>query len=161
MTCAVRPATRRLALVAGALLALAPAVLATPARAARPPVWTGLASSVAIRGFDPVAYFTVGQPTRGNPRFATTWNGAQWHFASAANRDAFVANPQRYAPQYGGYCAWAVSQGYTAGIDPMAWRIVGGRLYLNYNRQIQQRWESDIPGNIAAANRNWPRVLED
>jgi YHS domain-containing protein len=151
--------TRRL-LVALALAAAA--ISATPsasALAAKAPVWTPLGSNVAIRGYDPVAYFTQGRPTQGQAAFKTTWQGAEFRFASAANRDAFVANPARYAPRYGGYCAWAVSQGYTAGVDPNAWRIVDGRLYLNYNREIQTRWERDMAGHIAAADRNWPSVL--
>ena len=113
---------------------------------------------IAIRGTDPVAYFNQGGPIRGNSELAYRWNGATWHFSSAENRDLFVANPERYAPQYGGFCAWAVSQGYTAPIDPGAWKIVDGKLYLNFNQQIQRRWERDIPGNIGKANTNWPKL---
>ncbi|MEM6350370.1 MAG: YHS domain-containing (seleno)protein [Cyanobacteria bacterium P01_D01_bin.14] len=116
-------------------------------------------SGVAIRGTDPVAYFTEGAAVAGRPDFAYTWGNATWQFASAENRAAFVANPERYAPEYGGFCAWAVSQGYTASIDPNAWRIVDGRLYLNYSRGVQRQWEQDIPGNISKANENWPGVL--
>ena len=82
--------------------------------------------------------------------------GAAWRFANAANRDAFAADPEAYAPQFGGYCAWAVSEGYTASTVPEAWRIVDGKLYLNYSRRIQSRWERDIPGNIARGTANWP-----
>ena len=88
------------------------------------------------------------------------YDGAVWRFASAENREAFAANPVQYAPQYGGYCAWAVSQGYTASTDPEAWRIVDGKLYLNYSRSVQQKWEQDIPGNITAGDANWPKVLD-
>jgi YHS domain-containing protein len=116
---------------------------------------------VAIKGTDPVAYFTEGQPLPGRAEFEYEWQGATWRFASAENRDLFANNPEQYAPEYGGYCAWAVSQGYTAPIDPNAWKIVDGKLYLNFNRQIQQRWEKDIPGHIAQANQNWPQVLEE
>lgn len=114
---------------------------------------------LAIRGADPVAYFTQGGPVAGSAEFAYTWNNATWQFASAENRDLFAANPEQYAPQYGGFCAWAVSQGYTASTDPNAWRIVDGKLYLNYNQGVQRRWERDIPGNINKANANWPGVL--
>jgi YHS domain-containing protein len=114
---------------------------------------------VAIRGTDPVAYFLENQPVAGSPAFAYEWGGATWHFASAENRDRFAADPTAYAPQYGGYCAWAVAQGYTAPIDPNAWQIVDGKLYLNFNRRIQQKWEKDIPGNVAKADKNWPGVL--
>ena len=111
---------------------------------------------VAIKGADPVAYFTEGRPAKGTAAHSTAWKGATWRFASAANRAAFEADPDRYAPQYGGYCAWAVSQGYTAPIDPEAWKIVGGKLYLNYSKGVQQRWSRDIPGLVAKADGNWP-----
>ena len=114
---------------------------------------------LAIRGTDPVAYFTQGSPVAGKPEFAHNWSGATWLFANEEHRDLFAANPEQYAPQYGGFCAWAVSQGYTASIDPQAWKIVDGKLYLNYNKGIQRRWEKDIPGNIKKANSNWPKVL--
>ncbi|MGB2925516.1 MAG: YHS domain-containing (seleno)protein [Limnothrix sp.] len=115
-------------------------------------------NGVAIKGTDPVAYFTQGKPVRGSASFTHSWNGATWHFSSAANRNLFAANPTKYAPQYGGYCAWAISQGSTADIDPNAWKIVDGKLYLNLNRNIQNRWERDIPGFISKANLNWPRI---
>lgn len=111
---------------------------------------------VALGGTDPVAYFTEGKPVQGSPAHSYDHDGATWHFASAETRDAFAADPERYAPKYGGYCAWAVSQGYTAKTDPDAWRIVDGKLYLNYNKAVQQRWEGDIPGNIAKGDANWP-----
>ncbi|WP_144184323.1 YHS domain-containing (seleno)protein [Elioraea rosea] len=113
---------------------------------------------VAVRGTDVVAYFREGRPIAGRREFTHAWRGATWRFASAENRDAFAAEPERYAPAYGGFCAWAVAQGYTAPIDPRAWRIVEGRLYLNYNAQVQRDWERDIPGNVAKADTNWPRL---
>lgn len=115
-------------------------------------------NGVAIRGTDPVAYVREGRPVRGRTEFIHAWQGATWHFATAANRDAFAADPARYAPAYGGFCAWAVAEGYTAPIDPAAWKIVEGRLYLNYSRSIQRRWERDIAGNITRADANWPRL---
>lgn len=114
----------------------------------------------ALGGYDPVAYFTEGKPIEGSDSFSHQWQGTTWHFASAENRDSFAADPERYAPQYGGYCAWAVSQGYTASTNPEAWRIVGDKLYLNYSKSVQRRWEKDVPGNIAKANRNWPGLLD-
>ena len=87
------------------------------------------------------------------------WMGATWCFVSAANKGTFVADPEAYAPQFGGYCAWAVSEGYTASTTPEAWSIVDGKLYLNYSRRIQRRWEKDIPGNISCATANWPKIL--
>ena len=112
----------------------------------------------AIRGYDPVAYFRDGKPVKGSPQFMHEWMGTQWRFANAANRDAFAAEPSKYAPQYGGYCAWAVSQGYTAEIDPDAWTIKDGKLYLNYSKSVQATWAKDIPGNIAKGDRNWPEL---
>jgi YHS domain-containing protein len=116
-------------------------------------------AQLAVHGYDVVAYFTDGAPVRGRPEFSHQWQGATWRFANAAHRDEFVRAPERYAPQFGGYCAWAVSQGYTADIDPEAWKIVEGKLYLNYSKKVQRTWEQDIPGNIAKAIANWPGVL--
>ena len=113
---------------------------------------------LAIKGADPVAYFTEGQATEGSSQFQYQWSGATWQFTSAENRDRFAANPESYAPQYGGHCAWAVSQGSIAPIDPEAWAIVDDKLYLNLNRNIQKRWEKDIYTNIAKADQNWPSV---
>ncbi|ESA38287.1 yhs domain-containing protein [Leptolyngbya sp. Heron Island J] len=114
---------------------------------------------IAIRGADPVAYFTVGEYTPGSDEFTYDWEGTTWQFASAENRDLFAANPEDYAPQYGGFCAYAVSQGTTASIEPTSWKIVDGKLYLNYDARIQERWSKDIPGHIAQADQNWPGVL--
>ena len=97
--------------------------------------------------------------SRASSDFTTEWHGATWRFASAAHRDQFVADPEKFAPQFGGYCAWAVSQNKTAGIDPEAWKIVDGKLYLNYSKDIQAKWEQDVPGNIGKAEANWPKLL--
>jgi hypothetical protein len=108
---------------------------------------------------DPVAYFTDGRTVRGNQRFATTHAGYENRFATAERLAMSRANPVRYLPQYGGYCAWAVSQGDTASADRANWRIVDVKLYLNYNDEVRRRWERDIPGHIRTANANWPAVL--
>ena len=144
--------TRRL-ILAGAL-----AFAATPALA-EDPVYTSSFSNVAVSGYDAVAYFTEGKPVEGSDDFTADYNGATWRFSSAGNRDAFLENPARFAPQYGGYCAWAVSQGYTASTDPEAWKIVDDKLYLNYSKSVQASWEQDIPGHIAKGDANWPDVL--
>ena len=146
--------TRRV-LILGALGAIA--VASTRTRAEPDRRWFA-EHGVAIRGTDPVAYFRQGRPVAGRADLALDWAGTTWRFATEANRDAFAADPARYAPAYGGFCAWAVAEGYTAPIDPAAWRIVEGRLYLNYSRSIQRRWERDIAGNIARADANWPRL---
>lgn len=117
--------------------------------------------NIAIRGADPVAYFTQGDYVAGSPEYTYDWGGATWQFANAEHRDLFVSNPGQYAPQYGGFCAWAASEGYIAPVDPTAWDIVDGKLYLNFNTRIQRRWQQDIPGHIASANQNWPGVLND
>lgn len=146
-------------LLASLVLALGFAFAAVPAHADTAPVHTGVLSNLAVSGYDAVAYFTDGRPVRGAAQYKLTHQGYEYRFASQAHLDAFRANPARYLPQYGGYCAWAVSQGYTAAGNPQNWRIVDGRLYLNYNTEIQHRWETDIPGNISSANTNWPGVL--
>ncbi len=145
-----------IAFAIGALTLTAPA-----ATADQPPVYTGLLSNVAVGGYDPVAYFTQGRPVRGAAAHRINHQGFEYRFATAENLAAFRANPTRYLPQYGGYCAWAVAQGYTASGNPQNWRIVDGKLYLNYNDEIQQRWERDIPGFISSGNANWPRVLSN
>ena len=118
--------------------------------------WRG----VAIKGYDPVAFHRDGKPVIGSGEYELKWKDAKWRFASAENRDLFKDDPDKYAPRYGGYCAWAVAEGYTAGVDPEnAWSIVDGRLYLNYNAEIKQKWEKDIPGFIKKADANWPSVL--
>ncbi|WP_423000570.1 YHS domain-containing (seleno)protein [Undibacterium sp. Ji67W] len=127
--------------------------------AKEPPIYTPTFSNVAVSGYDAVAYFTQQKPVKGDPKFSTEYMGAKWQFSTAENRDKFVKNPEQFAPQYGGYCAWAVAQGWTASGDPTLWKIVNDKLYLNYDKDKQQKWEADIPGNIKKANANWPKVL--
>jgi hypothetical protein len=131
--------------------------VAGEARAAKPEIHAP--AGLALGGFDPVAHVTLGRPVQGDERFETTWRGARWRFASAEHRDLFLAAPERYAPQYGGHCAWAMARGYLAPGDARHWRIVDGRLFVNYDASVQRRWVRDIPGFIAAADRNWPGVL--
>lgn len=142
------------------LMLVAAAVFAVPAHAAKDPVYTGLFSNVAVSGYDPVAYFREGRPVQGSSAFETEHEGYTYRFANQANLDDFIADPEAFAPQYGGYCAWAVSQGYTASADPDNWTIVDGKLYLNYNDDVQSTWETDIPGFIEKADSNWPKVLQ-
>lgn len=149
----------RLIRSAGALTLAAIGLQAVPALAKDAPIYTGTFSRTAVDGYDTVAYFTQNRPVKGDKRFVFEWKGAEWRFSSAENRDRFAATPEQYAPQYGGYCAWAVSQGYTASGDPAYWKLVDGKLYLNYDAEVQQKWERDIPGFIGKADRNWPAVL--
>ena len=116
-------------------------------------------AGLALRGYDAVAYFKEGAAAEGRAEFAHEWNGARWLFKSAENRGAFAREPEAYAPQYGGYCSYAISRGYTADGDPQAWKIVGGRLYLNYNVEVRRLWEQDEPDNIRKGEANWPQFL--
>jgi YHS domain-containing protein len=112
----------------------------------------------AIRGYDAVAYFKDRKPVKGSAQYQAEYKGSVFRFASQANRDAFVSDPTRYAPQYGGFCAFGTAGGYKAAIDPAAFTVVGDKLYLNYNRGIQKQWSADIPGFIGKADKNWPAV---
>ena len=114
---------------------------------------------VAIRGTDPVAYFTENRPVEGSKKFTHTHDGAEFRFASAENLALFKANPEKYAPQYGGFCAWAVSLGYTAPTVPEAFTIVDGKLYLNYSLGVRSQWEADRDNRIILGDNNWPAVL--
>jgi YHS domain-containing protein len=111
---------------------------------------------VAVKGYDTVAYFNQSKPVKGSSQFTHEWMGARWQFASQANLDAFRKEPERYAPKFGGYCAWAVSNNYTADIDAEAWKIVDGKLYLNYSKDVQKKWEQDQYNRIQSAEKNWP-----
>ena len=146
---------------AGRLLAAAAAALFVALPAAADVINSTFLGNDAIKGYDPVAYFTEGRPVKGSSEFEYEWMGADWRFATAANRDAFAAEPEKYAPQYGGYCAYAVSQNTTADIDPEAWKIVGDRLYLNLSKDVQKLWEQDVPGYIQKADVNWPKIRAD
>jgi YHS domain-containing protein len=103
-----------------------------------------------------VAYFTQSKPVKGSSTFSYQWMNSTWWFASAEDRDEFVGNPEKYAPPYGGYCAYGVSQGHTAPIDPEAWTIIEVKLYLNYSKGVKNTWSGAIPKHIDEANRNWP-----
>lgn len=146
-------------LLAALVLGAASASFAAPASAEKAPIYTGFLSKLAVEGHDPVAYFTEGKPVEGKKKFSTDYQGAEWRFASQENLDLFLADPEKYAPQYGGYCAWAVAQGDTAKGDADHWKIVDGKLYLNYNKKIQKDWELNQSQFIESANANWPDVL--
>ena len=147
-------------LLFAAMFAAAPVAVVAPAANAEAPVYTGAFSTTALQGYDPVAYFTDGKPVKGSKEFTTEYKGATFQFASAANRDAFIADPAAYAPQYGGYCAWAMADGKYAKGDADYWKIVDGKLYLNYNAGIQKKWNADIPGFIGKADTHWSELQE-
>ena len=115
--------------------------------------------NIAVGGFDTVSYFQGdGVPVIGNAQFAVEHNGAEFHFSSQQNADLFAANPDAYAPQYGGHCAWAMSRGSLAPGDPKLYKIVDGKLYLNFNERVQQTWLGDIPGFIAKSDPAWAKI---
>ena len=118
-------------------------------------------NDVAIDGTDPVAYFNESKPVQGSSQYKHQWKGTTWYFSSAENRDLFAQSPEKYAPQYGGYCAFAMANGDLVPIDPEAWSIVDGKLYLNYNQQVKSRWEKDIPGYIAKADQKWSELANN
>lgn len=153
--------TNTFAKLSRATLLLALAAIATTAAssasAAVDPINKNIFGT-ALKGYDAVAYFKEGKAVKGKDEFRHEWMGAKWYFANAANRDDFAKAPDKYAPQFGGYCAWAVAHNYTANIDPEAWRIVDGKLYLNYSKDVQKKWEADVPGFIKAGNENWPKL---
>ncbi len=110
---------------------------------------------VALRGFDAVAYFAVDNAVKGNPKYEFAWNGAKWLFSSEENMKKFQTNPEAYAPQFGGYCSYAVSKGYTADGDPNAWKVVDGKLYLNYDPEVKKLWEQEQSERIKQGEKNW------
>lgn len=112
---------------------------------------------IAIQGYDPVAYFQAGEAKKGS-EYAFRWHNLTWYFISEENRDLFQANPERFAPQYDGYCAWAMTESRKAEIDPKVWKIVDGKLYLNCSRASYEKWSRDIPGNIEKADANWLKM---
>lgn len=133
------------------------AMLPTATLAAEPPVYSR--RGVAIRGADPVAYWDGNGPVDGLRSITGEWNGATWRFATEANRDAFLADPERFAPEYGGYCAYAMARGQIARTIPEAWSIVDNRLFLNFNLDIRAQWETELPDAIGLADANWPSAL--
>lgn len=138
------------------LAAVLGSLAAAASRAAADPVApVNATDNVAVKGYDPVAYFTAGEPTPGEEEYNLVWQGVKYRFASTANRDLFRANPARYVPQYGGYCAYAMAVGRIADIDPQRWEITGGRLYLNANLVAQGLWSVSRSANIKAADQNW------
>ena len=124
------------------------------------PTYTAVFSNKAIRGYDTVAYFTENKPVEGSEEFSFEYKGAQWLFSSVENLELFKADPQKYAPQYGGYCAYAVAKGSTASIKPELFTIHNDKLYLNYNSSINDKWQANMQNFIQAADKNWPEILE-
>ena len=124
-------------------------------------IYTGWFSNKAVSGYDTVAYFTKGKAVKGNVKFKYKYKDAEWYFESAEHLDLFKENPGKYSPQYGGFCAWAIAaKKQRAPGDPNFWKIVDGKLYLNYDSSVQKQWAEDIPGFIRKADENWPKMLD-
>lgn len=117
-------------------------------------------AGVALHGYDPVSYFSGSAPKKGNAGISAQHDGATYHFASTANRDKFKSSPAKYAPQFGGFCAMGVALGKKLDVDPNAYRVVGDKLFLNVNKDVQKRWLDDVPGNIATAEKSWPALKD-
>ncbi len=149
-------------LVLGASMVLAGAIPA--AHAQRVEIYQSgkaqLGADLALEGHDAVAYQTDKAPVAGKSEFRVSWKGAEWRFASKANLDTFVGSPEKYAPQFGGYCAFAVAHGSTAPGDPKVWDVVNGKLYLNVSKSVQSTWQKDQSTLIPRAEKNWPGVLK-
>ena len=118
-------------------------------------------NGVAIRGYDPVAYFTENKPVEGSKQYNFSWQGTEWHFKSQENLDAFKANPDKYAPQFGGYCAYGVSEDHKSPTEPAAFTIVNDKLYLNYNKRVKQMWMKDTKARIEKAESNWVTLKDE
>lgn len=142
------------------LMIVSVAAFTPTAMAKTDPIYTSFLSNVAVQGHDVVAYFKEGKQVKGSDDYSTEYKGAEFHFKNAENLATFKKDPKAYAPQYGGYCAWAISQGYTAKGDAKYWAIVDGKLYLNYNADVKATWDSDIPGFIKKGDTNWPKILK-
>ena len=141
---------------AGALLSL---TLATSALAAGHDVNTSN-TGLALQGYDPVAYFTVGKPTEGSYKITSVHEDVTYRFANEEHKAAFDANPDKYLPQYGGFCAFGAAMGFKFDGDPENWKIVDGELYLNLSDEIQADWEKDIPGYIVKADSKWSDIVD-
>jgi YHS domain-containing protein len=155
----MRQKMKKIQLIAALLLSI---FIAVPAFAAKEAVYKKGRSEVAIKGYDPVAYWTEGKPMEGSEEFSAQWHGATWQFSSQANLDLFKGNPEKYAPQYGGYCAWAMAdgKGRTVRISPDAWNIYNGKLYLNFNQNVLKEWLTTRDADIEVADRNYPNITD-
>lgn len=154
------PSTRR-AVLAIALAAAGAAFVSTPSFAYDESSTAAVnvdAKGIGLRGHDPVAYFTVGAPTPGNPEYSASHGGVKYLFASKTNLETFRKNPAKYAPQYGGFCAMGVANERKFDGDPEVWRVVDDKLYLNVNKDVQKKWLEDVPGNNVKADTHWPEI---
>jgi len=147
-------AALRLMIVASAVM------FAAVVHARQPETYAGIVKGVAVGGYDAVAYFTDKKAVKGLPKFSFSYKDVTWRFANEKNLELFKANPEAYAPQYGGYCAFAVSHNATAHGDPRYWSVVNGKLYLNFSASVKKDWEKEPAFHIERADKNWPGVLD-
>ncbi|MEM1422277.1 MAG: YHS domain-containing (seleno)protein [Pseudomonadota bacterium] len=146
--------------VIAAALGVACAAVAGGPQVARAetPTWADL-WGYALRGYDPVAYFTRGEAVEGDPEHRLEWRGVMWSFASAEHKAMFEADPERFAPQFGGYCAWSMMQGRRSSVDPHAWDVIDGKLYMNFSPGMQAAWREEMARNIAEAEKQWAQIV--
>ena len=142
------------------ILCVGVSAISSAAHAESDPIYTSWRNNLAVGGYDVVS-FHLGNPVKGNSHYSTVWNGADWQFASQDNLDKFLENPEKYAPAYGGYCAWAIAEGKLAKGSPKYWTIKDGRLFLNFNKKIQDRWLKKMDSFIKQGDNNWPGILGD
>ena len=152
--------THRLLAIFNLCLVLTFLVLASPSRAASNEINVGHSNKLAVGGYDVVTYWKGGKPQEGSKEFSAEYKGATWVFISEEHRALFLADPAKYAPQYGGYCAYAASRNYVADVDPLAWRIWKDKLYLNYSPGIRRKWAGEIDENIRKGDGNWPQLIK-
>ena len=132
-------------------------MFAATAQAAEPVYQNG---GVAVGGFDVVSYHRMQNPVAGNPELTHEWQDVTWRFADETNRRLFVADPEKFAPRYGGYCAYALAKGALAPTDPEAWTIYHGKLYLNFSKSVRKKWLADVANHVSKADGNWPQILD-
>lgn len=118
-------------------------------------------TNLAVSGYDAVAYFKLEKAIEGSKQFEVKWQNAVWRFSSKENMEQFQKSPEKYAPQYGGFCAWAVGNNYTASADPTCWKVVNGKLYLNYNKSVQEKWQKEMDSLIQSADKNWETLRKE
>ncbi len=141
------------------LVAILPLLSIKTAHAAEAEIFVNDGKAVALSGWDAVSFFASSGPTKGKPEYATKWKNANWQFSSAENLALFTGSPEKYAPQYGGYCAYAAANGSTAPGDPEAWTVYNNKLYINLSPSIRKLWLKDTDGNISKGDANWPAIL--
>lgn len=124
-------------------------------------IYTPWSNNIAVKGYDTVAYFTENKAIKGTKKHSTEWKDATWHFSSDENLALFKENPEKYAPQYGGYCAFALAKNNLASVDPEQFTVLNGKLYLNYNAEVKGKWLQDRDSFIEQADKNWPQILND